>query len=225
MAKAENSYSGKIGLLEKLRPVQRSVISIVAAFLIFLFLPKNLTLLVRLLISWSAFSICYIIFCWNIICKMPVHEIKKVADREDGSTAYVFTVIILACIASFCAVLFIIISDKEQHLPKLASLAITVLSMLFSWSLVHTVFTFHYAHLYYKGDKAKKPLDFPGDEPPDYMDFAYFSFVMGCTFQVSDVEITSKQLRKTALFHGLLSFALNTFVIALSINIISGLVH
>lgn len=97
--------------------------------------------------------------------------------------------------------------------------------MLLSWILVHTVFVFHYAHLYYKGDKIKKPLDFPGDEQPDYMDFAYFAFVLGCTFQVSDVEITDKKLRKVALFHGLLSFALNTFVIALSINIISGLVH
>ena len=101
---------------------------------------------------------------------------------------------------------------------------IAVGSMISSWALVHTLYTFHYAHLYYK-TKGGKGLDYPGDEKPDYLDFAYFSFVMGCTFQVSDVEISSKEIRRVALFHGLLSFALNTFVVALTINIIAGLIH
>ena len=68
-------------------------------------------------------------------------------------------------------------------------------------------------------------LNFPEDNNPDYLDFAYFSFVMGCTFQVSDVEITSKRIRRIAMVHGILSFILNTFVIALTINLIAGLSH
>jgi uncharacterized membrane protein len=69
------------------------------------------------------------------------------------------------------------------------------------------------------------PLIFPGKMKPDYLDFAYFSFVLGMTFQVSDVEIASQRIRRIALVHGLLSFTLNTFVVALTINLIAGLKH
>jgi uncharacterized membrane protein len=100
--------------------------------------------------------------------------------------------------------------------------------MLLSWIMVHTVFTFHYAHMYYDvpdegSSKISGGLDFPGEKEPDYIDFAYFSFVIGCTFQVSDVEISSRKIRRMALLHGLLSFGLNTFVVALTINLIAGL--
>jgi len=89
---------------------------------------------------------------------------------------------------------------------------------------VHTLYVFHYAHLYYGGQQVGG-LDFPGNGEPDYVDFAYFSIVMGCTFQVSDVEISAKKIRHVAMFHGLLSFALNTFVVALTINIVAGLIN
>jgi uncharacterized membrane protein len=100
--------------------------------------------------------------------------------------------------------------------------------MTFSWIMVHSIYTFHYAHMYYNDHKIipgqdAYGLEFPGDAKPDYIDFAYFSFVIGCTFQVSDVEISSPRIRRVVLLHGLLSFALNTFVIALTINLIAGL--
>ncbi|MFT4094625.1 MAG: DUF1345 domain-containing protein [Niabella sp.] len=216
---------GYTGLLARLRPVHRSLISLAAGFLTYLCLPANMALLVKLLIGWSIFAAVYLACCWWVIGTLGIRTIKSIADREDGSKAFVFTMILLASLASFCAVFFIIISEKKLHLSEMLVLSITISGMLLSWLLVHTIFIFHYAHLYYKGDRAKKPLGFPGDENPDYLDFAYFSFVMGCTFQVSDVQITGRIVRRVALFHGLLSFALNTFVIALSINIISGLIH
>ena len=95
-----------------------------------------------------------------------------------------------------------------------------------SWIMLHTIFTFHYAHLYYskiKGDPAVSGLDFPSEKNPDYIDFVYFSFIIGMTFQVSDVTINSRIIRRTVLAHSLLAFALNTFVVALTINLIAGL--
>ena len=100
--------------------------------------------------------------------------------------------------------------------------------MMLSWIMVHTLFGFHYAHLYY-GDDTNDPsshaegLEFPKEKKPDYLDFAYFAFVIGMTFQVSDVDITGRSIRRVALLHGLLSFGLNTFVVALTINLIAGL--
>ena len=100
--------------------------------------------------------------------------------------------------------------------------------MVFSWFLIHTIFTLRYAHIFY-GDNEERPhthaagLKFPGDKNPDYFDFAYFAFVLGMTFQVSDVQITSNKLRRMAMWHGLLSFGYNTIMIALTINLIAGL--
>lgn len=222
----ENHSQHKGNFFQKLLPLHRVMIGLFAALIIFLSTPSQFGLLIKLLLSWTGFSIVHIICSWIVIYTMPVHQIKRRADEEDGSISYVLSIIIIACIACFCAVFFIIISDANQHLSKPVILAIAIGGMLCSWCLVHTVFTFHYARMYYRlTSKGKAALDFPGDETPDYIDFAYFSFVLGCTFQVSDVTIQSKKMRHLVLYHGLISFALNTFVIALSINIISSLIH
>jgi uncharacterized membrane protein len=119
-------------------------------------------------------------------------------------------------------------------------IALTLVAVVASWLIVHTMFCLRYAHLYYSPSDISKTepsggLDFPiqnqsdqqsGQQPdyqPDYLDFAYFSFVVGMTAQVSDVEVTSRSLRRLVLLHSLLSFAFNTIVIALTVNIVSQL--
>ena len=101
--------------------------------------------------------------------------------------------------------------------------------MVSSWFLIHTVFAMHYAHGYYH-DEDEGPgfasaggLEFPNEKEPDFLDFAYFSFVIGMTCQVSDVQVSSQGMRRLALVHGLLSFVFNTVILALSINLASGL--
>lgn len=109
--------------------------------------------------------------------------------------------------------------NADNHDLHVTLAAITVAS---SWLLVHSVFTLRYAHLYYGDDRkqTKHPggLDFPHEPEPDYLDFAYFSFVIGMTSQVSDVAIGSKQMRRAALAHGVLSFLFNTIIIALTVS-------
>ena len=93
-----------------------------------------------------------------------------------------------------------------------------------SWAAVHTAFSLHYAHEYYRGDKPGG-LQFPsGDarDEADYWDFVYFSFVIGMTAQVSDVGITDKIIRRTATVHGIISFVFNTALVALMVNIAAG---
>jgi uncharacterized membrane protein len=93
--------------------------------------------------------------------------------------------------------------------------------------LVHTVFGLRYGHAYYGDPDGPGPishaggLEFPGDQEPNYVDFAYFSFVIGMTFQVSDVVITSRDFRKLVLVHGMLSFGFNTVILALALNTVS----
>jgi uncharacterized membrane protein len=118
-------------------------------------------------------------------------------------------------------------SGTELNLHILMS----VFAVILSWGLVHTLFLFRYAHLYYEDAVQGKPngkylegLEYPDEKEPDYLDFAYFSFVIGMTFQVSDVEISSRRIRRLALLHSLIAFGFNTVIVALSINVISGLV-
>jgi len=92
-----------------------------------------------------------------------------------------------------------------------------------SWLVTHTAFTLRYAHLYYRGGPADEGgLEFPGDDKPDDFDFAYFAFTIGMCFQVSDVAVTDRHIRRTALLHSLMSFAYNTVIIALVLNLVMG---
>ncbi len=116
-------------------------------------------------------------------------------------------------------------SLKGRELTEYMSLSIC--SVIFAWWMVHTVFTFRYAHVFYQKSSKNKftgGLEFPEEPEPDYLDFAYFSFVVGMTFQVSDIQITSKNLRRLCLLHGLVSFIFNTVIIALTISVISNFI-
>jgi uncharacterized membrane protein len=92
-------------------------------------------------------------------------------------------------------------------------------TILLSWAFVHSIFATHYAHEFYREGPSASGLKFPGGDKPDYMDFMYFSFVIGMTFQVSDVAITSRSIRHTVLAHAIVSFLFNVALLAIMINI------
>ena len=212
-----------------IRPMQRVLVSLFVSLMFFLcFYKKEIEPLLFISILWVAFAFTFIITSAIVFFKLPVSEISKRANEEDGSRLFVLIIILVSSFASMFTVLLLIISDKMPAHKSLTEV-MSVIGMIVSWTLVHTVFTFHYANMYYfkqHDDKSDdEPLKFPGNMKPNYLDFAYFAFVIGMTFQVSDVEINSSMVRRTALAHGLLSFAFNTFVVALTINLIAGINH
>lgn len=212
-----------------IRPMQRVLVSLFVSLMFFLcFYKKEIEPLLFISILWVAFAFTFIITSAIVFFKLPVSEISKRANEEDGSRLFVLIIILVSSFASMFTVLLLIISDKMPAHKSLTEV-MSVIGMIVSWTLVHTVFTFHYANMYYfkqHDDKSDdEPLKFPGNMKPNYLDFAYFAFVIGMTFQVSDVEINSPMVRRTALAHGLLSFAFNTFVVALTINLIAGINH
>ncbi len=105
-------------------------------------------------------------------------------------------------------------------------LALSVVTILCSWFIVHTAFALHYAHEFYEDAPGTKErsLTFPGDSEPDYLDFLYFAFVLGTTSQTSDVTICSGAMRRLALVHGVIAFFFNTTLLALVVNIAAGLI-
>src|SRR5260221_12710297 len=147
---------------------------------------------------------------------------------EDTNRVVFFIVTLIRTTASMFAVILLLTTKHETSSLKVLHLAIAITGMALSWSLVHTVFAARYAHLYYSDHKTKPNMHaaglvFPDEDTPDFVDFAYFSFVLGMTFQVSDVSITSRKIRRMVLWHSLISFGYNAVIIALTINVIAGL--
>ncbi|MEO7765774.1 MAG: DUF1345 domain-containing protein [Ferruginibacter sp.] len=225
---ASSQDKTKRNLFLRMHPLGRILLSIGSSAITFLFIRNShLTWELTATALWDAFAFFFILTSWIVFFTRPVKDIIRLANKEDGSRLYVMISIVISSFASMLNVLLIIISKNTNQGMELTTVGLTITGMILSWVMVHTIFTFHYAHLYYGEEKddtpGNQPLDFPGEQDPDYLDFAYFAFVIGMTFQVSDVEIRSQRIRKTALAHGLLAFALNTFVVALTINLIAGL--
>ena len=110
-----------------------------------------------------------------------------------------------------------------RPVPGRPYLALAVVTIFLSWTFIHVIFALHYAHEFYgEGrDRHIGGLEFPHDEQPEYWDFIYFSFVIGMTFQVSDVQVTSKLIRRMVVAHGIVSFVFNVAILALMVNISS----
>ncbi len=217
-----------VSILLRMHPLQRILLSLGVSLITWLFIRNydcNWVLTVTVL--WDAFAMVFILTSWIVFFTRPVSEIIKQANKEDGSRVFVMTSIIISSFAGLFAVLLLLIAKPESTGRELISVILSIAGMVLSWVMVHTIFTFHYAHMYYDEGIDDTPdglaLRFPGEAKPDYTDFAYFAFVIGMTFQVSDVAINSRKIRRTTLAHSLLAFALNTFVVALTINLIAGL--
>jgi len=206
----------------------RLMIALAISTIIFLVISGHHSAPSLILFTWISFASTIILLDWIIIVTSHPREVRMIAKMQDSSRTIIFLFVIAASLASMGAIIFLLKSTKGADKNEHILLAIT--AVIVSWWLVHTIFTLLYAHLYYDTDTddGKKldigGLDFPTKEEPDYLDFVYFSFVIGMTFQVSDVTISSRVIRRFVLLHALMSFAFNTAILALSINVISGLV-
>lgn len=211
----------------------RLYISIALGILVFFICHGKLSNVVAFMLSWLIFSVFNLTFSWIIILSYHPRQVKEFAAKEDTSAPFIFLFVLAAAFISLFAIIYLLQSIPDDSKKGLSIHILLSFSSVFcSWALVHTLFTLRYAHLYYTKNIYSSPnkdpkacgLDFPNEKEPDYLDFAYFSFVLGMTFQVSDVVINSRTIRRLALLHGLLSFVYNTVIVAFSINIISGLI-
>jgi uncharacterized membrane protein len=208
---------------------RRFAFSLLAALVTFLVLRQQLTFPTSAIVVWDSFASFGILLAWLAIAITPQKRLRAHARAQDLSRLFIFAfVVTAACVALLAVAVLIRIHRSEGHPHVSVPLLLALATVALSWMLLHTVYSLHYAHVYY-GDsdedaETDQGLEFPGDQPPDYLDFAYFSFVIGMTCQVSDVQVTSKRMRRLTLMHGIISFGFNTFILALLINTVSGLV-
>jgi len=193
----------------------------------FLLAPAALHPITRWIAAWDGFALVTLSVIWSSITTSDVGRIRSVATAEDPGRIISFVLVLVGAIASLLAVTVLLGSmNSSPGQAVQTQVALAVVAVVCAWLLLHTTFTLRYAHLYYDPsvDGQEGGLEFPGAEKePDYLDFAYFSFVIGMTAQTADVSISGRTLRRMALLHGILSYGFNTAVIALSISSLASL--
>jgi uncharacterized membrane protein len=213
----------------RIRAIYKLLVCLGIGVIVFLaLLPVRMEGATRTMVSWDVFCMCEIAIYLALFSSMCPKQLRVLASREDTSRSVVFSFVITAIVGSLGGVILLLKNQDNWLLSTWLETLIYIAGVTFSWILLHMLFASKYAHLYYgdhptRKNEIAKGLDIPGDESPDYMDFAYFAFVIGMTFQVSDIEINSKRMRRLVLMHGLISFIFNTVIVALSINVIVNL--
>jgi uncharacterized membrane protein len=204
----------------------RTGLAALAAAATYALLPAAQHPLTRAVAAWDAFALLTLALLWAAIVTADADHIRAVARTEDPGRTWSFVFVLSAALASLLAVvalLDVVHGPRPGGLSLYAGLAVT--AVMAAWLLVHTLFTLRYAHLYYDPGRAdgEGGLQFPGpDAAPDYLDFAYFAFVIGMTAQTADISISGRLLRRVALLHGLISFGFNTAVVALTVGAVAG---
>jgi uncharacterized membrane protein len=195
---------------------KRLWLAIVLGCLVFVMLPGSWRAVTRALLSWDTGLAFYMLLTLAMMASAPVTEIRKHAALQDEGALALMILTIASAIVSLGAIFFELAGgdDKPGVWPHMLAIATVVLS----WAFIHTIFALHYAYDFYGDGKRANGLKFPGDDKPDYWDFMYFSFVVGMTFQVSDVAVTNKWIRRSVVAHGIVSFLFSTTVVALTVN-------
>ncbi|MES2556786.1 MAG: DUF1345 domain-containing protein [Bacteroidota bacterium] len=175
------------------------------------------------LAGWDCFALTYVVISIVVFSRVPQKKIAERCAQEDLKSWLLFLIVVVVCSVCLGVVLSFFESRKEWNIAPWISSVVGIGAIVFSWMVLHLSFTFRYAHLFY-GDQNRQfakhanGLTFPDDDKPDYFDFAYFSFVIGMTFQVSDVVITGKGVRRLVLLHSIIAFVFNTVIIAMTIS-------
>lgn len=174
-----------------------------------------------ILTGWAAACLVYVVWIWSTVWRMDAHDTRSHATLEDPGRRTVDLVLTLTALASLFAVVWVLVEARSlKGGAQLAVALLAIVSVALSWLLVHTLYTLRYARIYYRKNGG---VDFNQDEPPQYSDFAYLSFTLGMTFQVSDTNITTSYIRRTILRHTLLSYVFGTVIVAATVNLVAGL--
>jgi uncharacterized membrane protein len=209
---------------------QRLLVAVAVGGAAWLLLPGTLQSSTRLVAAWDVFCLSSLTLIWAGTRQADVKHIRRMATRQDPGRTWAFIAVLVASTASLLAVVALLSDLATMRKSEITvHVLLSIGAVVGAWLQLHTVFALRYAHLYYSENLATDPpdalggLDFPGGPPATYWDFAYFAFVVGMTAQTADVAISSTQMRQLVMLHGLLAFAFNTSVVALTINLVAGL--
>ncbi len=191
-------------------------------------LPSVATAAARSILAWDIGVSVFLVLALHLFLTEDHRNMAAHAAAQEEGEWTVFALTVSAVMVSMVAIAQEFGAAAHlQGASKALHVALVAATLLLSWLMMQATFALRYAHEYYAvsgdGPAVDGGLNFPQEEHPDYMDFLYFSLVLGMTFQVSDVAITARKLRRLAALHGFLGFVFNTVILALTVNIAAGL--
>ena len=213
--------------LRVVRAHPRISTGMLVSLLSYFVLPDALMPSARAVLAWDIGSVVLLLLIAAMFARGGATIEQAAADQEEGEWT-IFFITLAGVVFSFVA-LTVVFGGVKDMTPDVRRfhVGLVAATLLLSWLVTHIIFAMRYAHEYYARDLGGPGVDggleFPGGEPPDYWDFTYFAIVVGMTFQVSDVQITARKLRRLATVHGLFGFLFNTVIVALTVNIAASL--
>jgi uncharacterized membrane protein len=198
--------------------VGRFVLSLVVGVATFLvLLTVDVPWGARAMVAWDASAATLLIQTWTRLAAGDAATTELRAADDDPGRRAVFVLAVLSSLFGFFGSTLLLRLAREDTTSDIWLIP-ALLSVVLSWLLTHTEYTLRYAHLFYRGE-INGGLEFPETQRPDDLDFAYYSFTIGMCFQVSDVQISSREIRRATLLHSVISFGFNTTILALTVNI------
>jgi uncharacterized membrane protein len=185
--------------------------------------PRSLGSPLKLIAGWDAAALTHLLLVWFGVLSADANVAKERAAEEDPGRRAMWAVVLATSFVGLVAATALMQSSLGASIRDRTLLGVLAfLAVISAWLVTHTSFTLRYAHMFYDERGAEGGLVFPGTQQPDDFDFAYFAFTLGMCFQVSDVAVTNSAIRRWVLAHAVLSFAYNTVIVALTINVLAG---
>jgi uncharacterized membrane protein len=190
-------------------------------------LPVPLAWQFRGLLGWCVGISVYLLLAWWLCARFDSNRTRARAQAQDEPSGVLLLLMLLATTACVAAITVMMQQSRDlSGMLRTFHIVLSMAALAVSWLFIQTMFAFRYAHRYYQEESLRDPagpgLQFPGGLDPDYFDFLYYAHVVGMTSQVSDVQVTSREMRRLTLVHGVLSFGFNMLILALSINLVAG---
>jgi uncharacterized membrane protein len=200
-------------------------IALAAGTTAFFLLPASWSFVSRLLLSWDLAVTAFLaaIYLWTR--NLTAEQIRSHCSEEDPSGRIILITVTTAALLSLVATVELVATLRHvEHGERFWHLALAAVTLIDSWLLLPTMFTMHYADMFYNARAADRPLAFPQTDMPLFWDFAYFSFTIAAACQTADVLTTRLSIRRVVIAHELISFAFNAFVLGFAINVTAGLI-
>ena len=178
------------------------------------------------LLGWNLGAAVFLVGVWRLYLTATEEQVRERAAHWDEPSVVIAVLVMLAMAASIGGVFVALATTKASDSQRQTTTVLAALTLVSSWFVVHSLFVAHYAHRHFqalsrRGEKAG--FLFPGDPPATYLDFAYLAICVGATAQVSDPGVQSRPLRNMVTVHAVATFFYNTAVLALGVNILSGM--
>jgi uncharacterized membrane protein len=200
-------------------------ISFIAGILLFFFLPHDWSILSRVLVCWNGGVILFLALIFFWMTRLTAAQICTKYIEEDETAPFILFVVVFAAVASLFAIVEPLATIKQVSGSERAGhFALAALTLIDSWLLVPTMFTTHYADMFYSVAADDRPLRFPDTPEPVFWDFAYFSFTIAAACQTADVSTQHADIRRVVLGHTLISFLFNASILGFAINVTAGLI-